>query len=721
MGYAFEETYQSKERKGLFKIMNIAVKKSFLKGTINVPGDKSISHRAVMLGAIAKGITRVKNFLNSEDTRRTIKAFRQMGVKISVIESECSGRVDSACSGRVDSACSDREIIIEGKGPYLKKPKGKIDAGNSGTTIRLLAGILAGQPFTSCITGDKSLCFRPMRRIILPLRKMGARIKARQDNYAPIYVRGGNLKPLSSPHKLEIASAQLKSCVLLAHLYTGKKIELIEPEKSRDHTERMLKYFGANIKVKGRHIILNPDSSLSGRVISIPGDISSAAFFIIGAIITKNSEVFIKKVGINPTRMEILSVLQKMGANVKLDNKSMEGGEPVADISIISSGLKGISIRGKSIPLIIDEIPILTVAATQARGKTVIRDAIELRIKETDRIKSMVTELKKMGADIRELRDGMVINGPTQLKGADLNSYADHRTAMALVIAGLIAESRHSAKSRPSGRGSANGKTTIHDVECINTSSPEFAKILKKLGADISIAKDDPPTLKLRRAGERRLIIAIDGPAGSGKSTVAKEIAKKSGYVYLDTGAMYRALTLKAMRKKVNLRSPKALVNLAEKTKISFKGEKVFLDNRDVSAEIRAPSVSNNTHFIATVPGVRERMKILQRKMGDRGGIVAEGRDMGTIIFPNAHRKFYLDAKIMVRAKRRYKELKEKEYSATFKKVLQDTIRRDKRDSERDIAPLRKAKDAVLIDTTNMTIKEVVQRCQVLTNDKYQD
>lgn len=695
--------------------MDIVVKKSFLKGVIAVPGDKSISHRAVMLGGIAKGVTRIKNLLESEDTSRTIEAFKQMGVKIQF---------------KVPGKFKDRkELIIEGKGLYLKKPKGIIDAGNSGTTMRLLAGILAGQPFASSITGDKSLCSRPMQRIILPLRKMGARIKAKKDNYAPLRIRGGNLKPLPSPYKLEVASAQLKSCLLLAHLYTGKKIELIEPAKSRNHTELMLGYFGANINVigkspcrhrrlsprrlarrQGARISLRPDSSLSGRCVSIPGDISSAVFFLVGATITSNSEVLIKRVGINPTRLAIFSVLKKMGAKIELSNRTEKGGEPVADILVIPSKLKGVTIGGKFIPLIIDEIPILAVAATQATGKTVIRGARELRVKETDRISSMATELRKMGADIEELDDGMIIYGPAKLKGTLVRSYGDHRTAMALAIAGLVAD----------------GQTVVEDIGCINTSFPGFIETFKKLGANASILRNDPPALflkdkvckkgGLRRAGARRLVIVIDGPAGSGKSTVAKEIARKLKYFYLDTGAMYRALTLKAMADSrlsgrvddVDLRNPRILTKLARNTKISFKDKRVFLDGKDVSSEIRDPAVSNNTHFVSIVPGVRKRMKVLQRKIGSKGGVVAEGRDMGTVIFPNADRKFYLDAKPKIRAERRFKELKEKGYRTTFKKILQDVIVRDKRDSKRNIAPLRKADDAVFVDTTGMTIEEVV-------------
>jgi len=431
---------------------SIVTEKSVLHGKLIVPGDKSISHRAVIVSALAKGTSRIKNLLKSQDVINTLKAFKQMGVK---------------------TEFKKNLLIVHGRGLYMNKPANKIDCGNSGTTMRLLSGILAGQNFRSELVGDRSLSIRPMKRVIEPLRLMGAQIKARQDNYAPLQIQGAKLHSLPSPYKLKVASAQVKSCILLAHLFVKDKIKLIESRKTRDHTERMLKYFSADIVSNGNSVIFHPGKSLKAKKIEVPSDISSAAFFIVAAIITKNSNLIIKKVGINPTRTAIIDVLIKMGAKISISNKTIINNEPVADISVFSSELKGVTIRGKIIPFLIDEIPILAVAATQAKGRTVIRDAKELRVKETDRIKSMVFQLKKMGANIKELEDGIIIDGPTELKGACLKSYGDHRTAMSFAVAGMV----------------ANARTKITDVGCIDTSFPEFKDLFKKAGAKIQYSK----------------------------------------------------------------------------------------------------------------------------------------------------------------------------------------------------------------------------------------
>jgi len=435
-------------------MQKIIVKRSNVSGTIDIPGDKSISHRAVMIASIAKGRSVIKGLLNSEDVENTVRAFRQMGVKITGVRGKGAGY---------------REIQIHGKGLYLKKPKKAINCGNSGTTMRLISGILAGQDFASKLTGNASLTKRPMARIIMPLQKMGAAIKAGSKNYPPFLIQGSDLRQLPSPHKMQIASAQVKSCLLLAHLYTKGKFRIIEPALCRDHTERMLKFLGARIEKKGLATTLISPSRLKGRSIEIPKDISSAGFFLVLGAIARSGRITMKHVGINPTRNAIIDVLKKMGARITVKNKRVSCEEPVADISVEPSRLKGISIKGKVIPVIIDELPILAIAATQAKGRTIIRDASELRVKETDRIRSMVTGLKKMGARIKELKDGMVIDGPVKLKGASIKSYGDHRTAMSFVVAGLVSQ----------------GNTVINDTQCIDTSFPGFINIIKKCGASV--------------------------------------------------------------------------------------------------------------------------------------------------------------------------------------------------------------------------------------------
>ena len=412
-----------------------------VKGEIEVAPDKSISHRALMISAISAGTSHIKNILKAEDCISTLKCLKELGVAIE----EKNG-----------------EIIVKGNGLKLKKPSKTLDAGNSGTTVRLMSGILAGQDFSVKIVGDESLSKRPMKRISEPLAQMGATINT-GNGYLPLEITGGNLKPLN--YNSAVSSAQVKSCVLFAGLYADGTTSFTEPEKSRDHTERMLKSFGADISVKQNTVSVKGIASLHSSDITVPGDISSAAFFMVAAAITKNSAIKIKNVGVNPTRTGIIDVLKRMGAEIEIENKREFSGEPVADIIVKSSELKSIEIVKKEIPLLIDEIPVIAVAATQAEGITTITGAKELRVKETDRLKAMSAELKKMGADITELEDGLIIKGPTKLKGAKVESYKDHRIAMSLAITSLIAA----------------GTTEIADRNCVNISFPEFWKELEKI------------------------------------------------------------------------------------------------------------------------------------------------------------------------------------------------------------------------------------------------
>ncbi len=434
-----------------------------LKGEIIPPPDKSISHRAVILSSLAKGKSIVRNFLRAEDTMSTVNAFRKLGIKI-----ENKGK----------------KIIIEGKGIYgLKEPTDIINCGNSGTTIRLLSGVLSGNPFLSVLTGDSSLRSRPMGRVITPLRQMGADIMARDnDRYPPIAVRGRKLKAIK--YDMPVASAQVKSALLLAGLYADGETEISEPIKSRDHTERMLSSCGVKIDIEGLKIKIKGGQELKAKDMDMPGDFSSAAFFIVAALLIPDSDITIKGVGINPTRTGLLDVLKTMGAEIELTNTmdvslnsslvSARGGrhsslfadEPVADIHCRGiAGLKAVNISKEHIPALIDEFPILCIAATQADGVTTIRGAEELRVKESDRIKAMATEMRKMGVEVEELRDGIRIKGNANLKGASINSYGDHRIAMAFSIAALI----------------ANGTTTIDGISSVNISFPGFYEILKRL------------------------------------------------------------------------------------------------------------------------------------------------------------------------------------------------------------------------------------------------
>ncbi|MEK4252850.1 3-phosphoshikimate 1-carboxyvinyltransferase [Ureibacillus sp. FSL K6-2830] len=415
-----------------------------LEGIITVPGDKSISHRAVMFGAIAEGKTTVTGFLPGEDCLSTIDCFRKLGVDI-----------------QVDG--TNVEINSPGMDGW-QEPKEVLYTGNSGTTTRLMLGILAGTNFHSVMTGDASIGKRPMGRVTNPLKQMGAKINGRENGqYTPLAIQGTALKAID--YTMPVASAQVKSAILLAGLRADGTTIVREKEITRDHTERMLQQFGAKIDVKDGVISLEGSQRLHGTHVDVPGDISSAAFFLVAGAIVPNSEIVLKNVGINPTRAGIIEVLQQMGANVAVDQELSDAAEPTATITIRTSNLKGTTIEGDIIPRLIDEIPIIALLATQAEGTTIIRDAEELKVKETDRITAVVTELKKLGADITATDDGMIINGPTSLKGAKLSTYGDHRIGMMAAIASLITDS----------------SIEIDDADCIAVSYPTFFEHLDLL------------------------------------------------------------------------------------------------------------------------------------------------------------------------------------------------------------------------------------------------
>ena len=421
-----------------------------IKGEITVLGDKSISHRAIMLGAIAEGVTEIDNFLMAQDCLSTIDCFRNMGVDIEALTLSPS---PTSREGR---------IRVHGKGLRgLTKPKESLYAANSGTTARLMMGILAGQSFSSTIDGDESLRKRPMNRAIEPLYRMGASFT--KYNFLPITMYGGQL--VSIKYNSPISSAQVKSSVLLASLYADSETTYIEPLVSRNHTELMLSYFGADVKVDHNIIRSKPVNKLNAQHITIPGDISSAAFFITLGLILPNSQLTIKNVGLNSTRTGLLDVYKQMNGNIKISNIKTVNNEAVGAITVSSSDLKGIEVSGRLIPRLIDEIPIIAVSATQAQGTTIIKDASELKVKECNRINAIVSELSKMGASIEEVADGIIINGPTVLKGTTVESHNDHRIAMALAIAGKIAK----------------GETIVNDSDCVNVSFPTFFELLSTL------------------------------------------------------------------------------------------------------------------------------------------------------------------------------------------------------------------------------------------------
>lgn len=408
-----------------------------LQGEIQVPGDKSISHRAVMFGSLAQGTTEITGFLRGADCLSTISCFRRLGIEIEEKE---------------------KEILVHGKGLHgLCAPKEILDTGNSGTTTRLISGILCGQNFETTLTGDASIQRRPMGRIIEPLSQMGASIESLSGNScAPLRIAG---RPLHGIHyTTKVASAQVKSAILLAGLYADGGTRVTEPALSRNHSELMLRFFGADVKSEGTTAVIQPEPSLVGQKIEVPGDISSAAYFIAAACITPNSEVWIRNVGTNPTRDGILRVCRMMHADVTLLNENADSGEPTADLLVRTSSLKACTIEGDLIPTLIDELPVIAVMACFAEGTTIIRDAAELKVKESDRIAVMTENLKAMGAHVTATEDGMIIEGGHPLHGAVIDSHLDHRIAMSFAVAAW----------------NADGETEIQGADCVTISYPGF-------------------------------------------------------------------------------------------------------------------------------------------------------------------------------------------------------------------------------------------------------
>ena len=410
-------------------------------GQIKVPGDKSISHRAVMLGSLANGVTEISGFLKGADCLSTIDCFRKMGIDIDI---------------------NGENVTVHGNGLRgLKKPEEMLYTGNSGTTTRLLCGILAGQNFDTSITGDASIQKRPMGRVVKPLSMMGAKI---ENEYCPLYITGTKLHGID--YKMPVASAQVKTAIILAGLYADGETVIHEIEKSRDHTELMLSAMGADLTVDNLDITVKPTNDLTAVNVDVPGDISSAAFFLVLGAIMPNSQITVTNVGVNPTRTGIIDVLKDMGADITLENAHTSAGETVADITVRSSSLKGTTVGGDIIPRLIDELPIIAVAAVFADGQTVIKDAQELKVKETNRIRAVVDEFNKCGIDITETDDGMIINGGKSIHGADFKTYGDHRMAMSLTVLAQLAD----------------GESTLDDSDCACVSYPTFFDDFYKLG-----------------------------------------------------------------------------------------------------------------------------------------------------------------------------------------------------------------------------------------------
>lgn len=647
-----------------------------------IPGDKSISHRAALIGSLTRGTSHVSNFLPSQDCLASLRAMQALGAVVETID--------------------ETSFLLTGCGDQLQAPLEPLDCGNSGTTMRLLAGILAGQHFTSQLVGDHSLHRRPMRRIAEPLEKMGARVECLgKDGRPPLKIKGTALSPID--YTTPIPSAQLKSCLLLAGLLAEGKTIVRESAASRDHTERMLKHLSAAIRVDHHTVSVYGRQPLQAEVIDVPGDFSSAAFWIVAGAALPGARVRLRHVGLNPTRTALLDVLSRMGAVIHEQLES-DTFELTGHLLIEGTGLlRATEIGGDEIPNLIDEIPILTVAAALAEGTTIIRDAEELRVKESDRLAALATNLKAFGVEVKENPDGLEIQGGGLLTGADVDSLGDHRIAMSAAIMGLF----------------ARGTTRVRNTDCIATSYPTFPAHLAEVQQQQPFFKGNFPVKKWFRAMKKKIIrswpaatppsskpsmntvIAIDGPAASGKSTVAKALAKELNFVYVDTGAMYRTYAWLANEKKIDPSDRKAVKELIDQTTLELpvaNGRLTLKVNGvDPDSHIRSEAVNQSVSKIAAVPELREHLVNAQRALRLDHPLVMEGRDIGTVVFTDTPHKYYIDADDEVRAQRRQAQGQ-----------IDFLIDRDKQDKQRAAAPLTIAADARVIDSTHQTPEEIV-------------
>lgn len=646
-----------------------------LNASFEVPGDKSISHRAAIMAGLARGRTRVDNFLPSEDCVCTLEAMKALGVKVEVVQ---------ALDGYGPTS-----LLIEGKEMSLSEPSIEVDCGNSGTGMRLLAGVLSVQSFATTLTGDASLNSRPMARIIKPLLAMGGVIEARgsESGCAPLRCGGAGAAVQPVTYSLPVASAQVKSAVLLAGLFAEGTSTVKQPAVTRDHSERIFDHFQIDCEVDGLDVSVRGGQIPQARDLYIPGDISSAAFWLVVAAALPGASLTIEKVGLNPTRSAVIDVLVRMGARIEVEELSAGQGEPYGNVKVTGGSLQATEVLAEEVPNLIDEIPILAVAGALAQGRTVIRNAKELRVKESDRIATVVANLRSMGADVDEYEDGLEINGGAPLRGAEMKSFGDHRIAMAFLMAGLFAE----------------GETVMHDTDCIATSYPGFEQHLAMV-----CNRDVTPDCSAHVA------IAIDGPAASGKSTVARRLAKRLGLIMINSGAMYRAIAWASIQHGVDAADPAAVIAMLDRIEVSCGvrdgGSVILIDGVDPGEALRQDPVNIRVSAIAAIPEVRTLLVDKQREYLALGSLVMEGRDIGSVVFPDTPYKLYIDASEEVRLARRSAE------------GLADVVsQRDKEDSSRKASPLVVAEGATVIDSSEMDIEQVVEEALKLLASKGMD
>lgn len=639
-----------------------------LTGDFIVPGDKSISHRSLMIASQALGPTLIEGLLEGSDVMATLAALQQLGVSISRVGNRW-------------------KVIGNGLGS-LQESDNVLDLGNAGTGVRLLMGLVSAYSFTTTFTGDESLRHRPMARVTDPLKLMGAQITARQERFLPITLQGGRLVPIE--YKLPVASAQVKSAILLAGLNSMGTTTILEPTPSRDHTERMLNAFGFECTTSphdtsGNRIELQGQQAqtYTERTVIVPADPSSAAFPIVAALITPGSRLRLSNICMNPLRTGLFDTLIEMGASLTFDNHRESGGEPIADITVEYSKLQGITVPAERAPSMIDEYPILCIAAALATGSTRMCGLHELRVKESNRLDTMAEGLQQCGIKAIVEGDDLIVHGSgnADIAGhATIDSKLDHRIAMSFLTLGLRSQQR----------------IDVHGTETINTSFPGFVPLMESIGVQVA-SSDIQPSFSPRSP----LVVAIDGPAASGKGTLARRLAEALGLVYLDTGSLYRAVGMKLVYNDKDIHDKIAAIEAANSISI-----------QDLSnPRLRQERVGNAASVVSAIPEVREALLQFQRKIAaSPQGAVLDGRDIGTVICPDAQVKLFITANIETRAERRHRELQGQGIEVVYNSVLADLKERDDRDKGRTAAPLIPATDATIIDTSSLSANQVFEK-----------
>lgn len=636
-----------------------------LSGTCAVPGDKSISHRALMLASLALGTTSIHGLLEGEDVLRTAEALRSCGVPI--------------------TRHADGHWTVSGRGiGGLHEPTTVLDMGNAGTAVRLMMGMLCTYPFHVHFTGDASLCKRPMQRVMTPLEHMGASFWAREGGRLPLAMKG-TANPLPINYTLPVASAQVKSAILLAGVNCAGTTTVVEKEPTRDHSERMLDFFGIPVETRkeGENTVISisgrPKQTPAERRLYVPADPSSAAFPIVAALLVPNSEVTVTDVCLNPLRTGLLDVLKLMGADITISNRREVGGEPVGDITAKSSQLREVDVPAHIAPSMIDEYPILAIAAACATGKSTMRGLSELRVKESDRLAAVIEGLRACGVEATESGDNLIVygKGGAPRGGATITTHYDHRIAMSFLVLGMVT-------AEP---------VRVDDVRAIATSFPSFMPLMQNLGAAIRIESTSKAA--------RRMVIAVDGPAASGKGTLARRLAAHFDFGYLDTGSLYRAVGMRVLY--ANQQPTDVAAAIAASRAINAQDL--------ANPKLRGERIGQAASIVSAMPEVREALLEYQHKFAaSEKGAVLDGRDIGTVICPNADVKFFITASLEARAKRRHRELQDYGVKVDYQSVYDDLVERDERDAKRAVAPMKPAPDAIIIDTSEMSMNEVFEK-----------